>query len=219
MEQHLVEPAPPESTSHPQYPALRPETSLEHLESRTLRQALKYRPANQDEAFELAQVANYYDRRAPSGSIAPSQSAPDVRSGYDRSQSGTATWQQSSGDPHNFTLAKAKAKALEAHRIAVQKKKEPYQRGFWRKKPDYVESNRLAVAAAKRAEAARHASTWSSAQVREWMKAKQAVRRKPGSREAAGALLGGISTTSLGSKFSDKERDSVKLTARKITNI
>jgi hypothetical protein len=142
-----------------------------------------------------------------------------VRSGYDRSQTGTAAWQQSSGDPHNFTVAKAKGKALEAHRIAVQKKQDPYQRGFWRKKPDYVESNRLAVAAAKRAEAARHASTWSSAQVREWMKAKQAARRKPGSREAAGVLLGGVSTTSLGSKFSDKGRDSVKLTARKITNI
>jgi hypothetical protein len=218
VEQQLAAPA---LSSAPRLPALQPEqqgekeTSLKHVESRTLRQALKCRAANQDEAFELAQVANQYDRRAPSGSIAPSYSAPDIRNSYDRSQSGTVSWQQSEGDPHNF--AKAKARALEAQRIAKQRREEPYQRGFWRKKPDYVERNRLAVAAAKRAEAARHASTWSSAEVREWIKAKKQARVKPG--EAAGALLGGVSTTSLGSRFSDKGRDSVKLTARKITNI
>ena len=222
MEQQLATPAVP---SNPRFPALQPgqqrdrETSLEQLEPRTLRQALKHRASTQDEAFELAQVANYYDRRAMSYKVAPSQSAPDIRNSFDRSQSGTASWQQSEGDPHSFTFAKAKARALEAQRIAKQRREEPYQRGFWRQKPDYVERNRLAVAAAKRAEAARHASTWSSAEVREWMKAKKQARVKPGSREAAGALLGGVSATSLGSKFSDKGRDSVKLTARQITNI
>lgn len=219
MEKQLADSAPPGSTPYPQHVEARPETSLESLGSQTLRQALKCRPTDQDEAFELAQIANHYDKRVPTGSITPSRSLPDVRSGFDRSQTGTAAWQQSAGDPHNYTLAKAKLDTLEAHRITTQKTEEPYERGFWRSRPDYVESNRLAVAAAKKAEAARHAATWNSAQVRAWMKAKKQATRQPGSREAAGALLGGISTNALGSKFANKNRESVKLTARRITNI
>lgn len=216
VELQLADPAPPGSTSYPQQRAAPPESSLEELDSRTLRHALKFRPSDQDEAFELAQVANHYDRRSPSGSVAPSRSAPDVRSGFDRGQSGTAAWQQSAGDPHNYTLAKAKA--LEAQRIAKQKKVEPYERGFWRKKPDYVEGTRMTVAEAKRAEAARHAASWSSAEVREWMKSKKLARLNPGPQVAAGALLGGISKDGLGSKFADKTRPSVRMSERALTN-
>lgn len=104
---------------------------LDGLDSHTLHTALKYsRPSNQDEAFEMAQVASHYDKRATSGfgSMAGSYSAPDIRMSHDRGADGAAGWQLSNGDPHNYTVARAKHAEQEAHRIATNKLKEPYGR-------------------------------------------------------------------------------------------
>ena len=190
------------------------------MQSHTLRTALKYSPASQEEAFEMAQVANHYDQRATSGfgSIVGSYSAPDIRMSHDRGADGAAAWQQSNGDPHNYTVARASKQAeLEAYRIARNKKQEPYERGFWRAKPDYVEGTRMTVAQAKKAEAARHATNWNSDEVKQWMREKKKGRLNPGPQKKAGVLLAGISQDGLGSKFADKNRDSVKLLNRKQT--
>lgn len=77
----------------------------------------------------------------------------------------------------------------------------------------------MTAAQAKKAEAARHATNWNSSEVKQWMREKKKERRNPSPQKRAGVLLAGISQDGLGSKFTDKNRDSVKLLGRKITNI
>ena len=208
---------------------------LEALDARTVRKAARYRADSQEDAFQIAHAASVAgDHLAKHTRVKATISAPDIRATWDRSQKGTATWHQQ-GEPTDRTVVRAKAaeakaaKAVRANEAFLRVKtvdsdgdigpSDGFDRGFWRRKPDAVQEQRVAVAKAKEEEARRHAEQWSAKKIKKWVREKARKRREGDAQERLGALAGGVSPPVMGGMTKDKKRDSNLMSQRAITNI